>query len=292
MKFDLRFKIDTMQLKTRIENIEDLSVFDSDFITWAKRTDRTSDDVIVFKIHLSEYIGTCDGKHYTYAEQMEIKNKMLKELGVLNLFEVKEDRLDLCFDTTVEFEEMFKRSDCFKHLYAMNYKTTNTFDNLNTTCFEVENMKVLSRYNELEIYNKKKQRKGQYPYNTRVEFRFKNIKVDEKTKIKDLVKLLDRMIENYEAFEEQRAEALYNKYLKDLEKGKVKNFTQFVNANKDYVTSTKVCKALYERTMMKKGYKDWLRKYSETNDIDFLTKTEMKQMVADMKKAIKTYMKA
>jgi len=77
MKFNLRFKIDTMQLRTSIENIEDLSVFDSDFVNWAKRVDRTEDGTIVFKIHLSEYIGTCDSKEHTYAEQMAIKSKML-----------------------------------------------------------------------------------------------------------------------------------------------------------------------------------------------------------------------
>ena len=291
MELKFKFKIDTVQVKTCIDNVRDITVIDNERFEWVKRKDITTDGNIVFVLHLSKYISRYDSSDYSYAEQMKIKNKMLKELGVISMFEVQVNRLDVCFDTKEDFEMMFKKNDCFKHLYAMNYKTTNTFDNLNTTCFEVENMKVLSRYNELEIYDKRKESKGLHPYNTRIEFRFKNIRVDEKTKIEDLVKLLDRMVENFEAFEEQRAEALYRKYQKDLEKGKVKNFTQFVNANKDHVTSTKVCKGLYERTMLKKGYNDWLKKYRQTNSMDFVTKTEMKEMLKEMKKAVKKYAK-
>lgn len=95
------------------------------------------------------------------------------------------------------------------------------------------------------------------------------------------------LFNHFELFEKQRADFLYKKYLEDKEELKfaTKSLTQFINLNRHYVTSDGMCKLFYEYVKLNKnGYRSWVRKYKENNSCYFITKSELKRIVEDMKK--------
>lgn len=294
MKLDLttHCKIDSEELKVALENIQDMNEIDEDrkpFMKF-KGIDRQGNARLM--LHMSRQHGRYDSNNYSYSKQMKGKSEMLKDLGVLVLNEVSLNRVDICFDYGLEYMDMYKLNDCMMGLYGLEYKEQEAVDISDKRKRKPTSMRCSPRHQQLYIYDKKHESKGMHLYNTRVEFRFKDVRVDEKTKIKDLSKLLDRLIVNFEAFEKQRADDLYEWYREDVASGVVRNFSEFVRHNDRFITTTGICEALHSKVGLKGSYKKWLNKYRQTNSIEFITKTDIKTMIAEMKKAIKTYMKA
>lgn len=188
-----------------------------------------------------------------------------------------------------QFDDVFKFADLFIRLFDMNFNKNyceyNNIIKFNPIKFKYAPIKLKSKHKGLEIFEA----------DELIHFRVRGFKVDDiNPKIEELLNLLDNVINHFELFEKQRADFLYKKYLEDKEELKfaTKSLTQFINLNRHYVTSDGMCKLFYEYVKLNKnGYISWVRKYKENNRCYFITKSELKRIVEDMKNAIKEQVK-
>ena len=282
-------KIDSEQLSIPLDSGIDLEEVERKAWYKIKSENKKGNAEVIY--HTSRECGRYNAERTTYKKQMEKKKEKLKEVGVTMLKSVKVTRVDVCFDFDTEFMEMFKLNDCIRGLYRLEYKERDSSTILSERLRKATSMMVNTRHNELYIYDKAHESMGNHLYKTRIEFRYKDIRVDEKTKLQDLIKLLDGVIGNFEAFEKQRIKDLYEWYKEDEEKGVVHSFSEFVRHNEGYITTSAICKGLYELVGMKSRYDRWLTEYKKVNDIEFATKTDVKKLLAELKRALKEYIK-
>lgn len=291
MNTEFKAKIDTEEVYTSYKNVYDIEEIDEERYNYVKFKRITKNEDVVFVLHLSRFKARYDRNNYSFKEQTEAKEAMLKQLGIQCTGEVSLNRLDVCFDSLLTYKEMYKVNDCLMGLYRLNYKENDSVERISKKMRKSTSMSCSPRHQQLYIYDKKHESNGAHPFNTRIEFRFKDLKSNEEQKLKDLKALLDRLIENFETYEYKRAEELHEWYERDLEEGKIKNFSEFVRHNNDYVTTYKTLELLYEKMGMNGTCRSWLNKFRKTNEIEFTTKKEMLAMITDMKKALKEYVK-
>lgn len=296
-------KIDTMQVSTSMDNIQSIESWDD-----------TIDDKKEYIKEKSKMITEKDGEYYikavlnpsrikgrccsidTYSEYKEVKKRMFDELTVEIKDNVDIERLDICFDTLVSFKDMLKLSTAITGLYALEKKAEKVWKNVDFWNEKANGFNVKQRGNWLTIYDKNLESNGNPIYGTRIEFRFirqgTNASIEEVKKMDELVELMDRLPNNLESYEEKKAEKLYQMYLEALEQDKTSNFTTFVMAHKDSIATSRMCELLYGKVGMKGTYRKWLSKFRMSHDIEFLSKADIKNALAELKKAMKQYKKS
>lgn len=294
--------VDTYQIATGLENVEDVSLWNDDiddkkdFIK--ERSKKITEKDGAYKISAVIHPSRKYGRYTSidkYSRLKEVEKEMYSELGVINRCEVDKERVDIYIDTTKTFDEMEKLSTTITGLYALEKKAEKVWKNVDFWNEKVNGFNVKQRGYWLTIYDKNLESNGNHLFNTRIEFRFikqgNGASLDELKKMKELVELLDRLPNNLEAYEEKKAEKLYQMYLEAVKKDEVSNFTAFVQVNKGSIATSRMCELLYEKIGLKGNYANWLRKFKKSHKIDFLSKTEIKSNLSEMKKAIKTYIK-
>ena len=77
----------------------------------------------------------------------------------------------------------------------------------------------------------------------------------------------------------------------EVDKENVRSFSEFVRKYNDYFYTLNILKMVYEGVDLKGGYSNWLRKFRKTNNIEFYTKTDIKEIQKAMLKSAKEYLK-
>lgn len=303
MKFtEYKAGVDTYQIATGLENIEDVSLWSDDvddkkdFIK--ERSKKITEKDGAYKISAVVHPNRKYGRYTsidTYSELKEVEKEMYSELGVINSQEVEKERVDIYIDTVKTFAEMEKLSTTITGLYALEKKAEKVWKNVDFWNEKVNGFNVKQRGYWLTIYDKNLESNGNHLFNTRIEFRFikqgNSASLDGLKKMKELVELLDRLPNNLEAYEEKKADKLYKMYVEAVSKDEVSNFTAFVQANKDSIATSRMCELLYNKVGLKGSYANWMRKFKKKHEITFLSKSEIKSNLSEMKKAVKNYIK-
>ena len=131
-----------------------------------------------------------------------------------------------------------------------------------------------------------------HPFSTRVEFRYKRLSKDIKesnvylNKVAEKVKEMDGKLLQLEENMSKRLIKLYQ-----ADKDNVKSFSEFVRKYNDYFYTLNILKEVYKSTGMKGGYKNWVDKFRKTNQLEFYTAKDIKELQKAMLKSVKTYMK-
>lgn len=294
-------KIDTIMISTNKHNLKDLSIINKDTKPYIIKPHERGERIFI-GLQISKTQGNYNYSENTYT--FEYFKKQLKwiykDLGIIDVNQVALDRVDYCFDYTDNFSEMYKLNNILILLYALEIKA-DIKDTIETNQVLDQRKTSLTAYNkgktkQLYIYNKKIESDNRHPYNTRQEFRQLKLSAQRFTtnNVKDVlqvnVAMLDRLINNFYAMEQQKIHFLYELYLKELAENKVHSFNSFVTRYNEQFTTRRICEEVYKMTGHKGKFKNWIKEYRKKIKLDFVSKTEIKGSLKEMKKSLKNYM--
>ena len=289
---DFATVIDTIAIKTDINNTMDFTMINNDNFEYIERlSDNFSNSEMTLKVNL----------HTTYGEMtldtMKKFNNALEEsmeeVGIINKDNVELNRVDIALDTNnYTMQQDFKRMLFAYELLTIKHKKSDRWYTTNLNTLQRNTIKLYDSRFELEIYDKAKASNGIHPYSTRVEFRYKRLNKDIADTEIYLDKVLDKIGEmdgKLAQLEENMSKRLIKLYQAD--KDNVRSFSEFVRKYNDYFYTLNILKAVYKATGMKGGYKNWLDKFRKTNQLEFYTSKDIKELQKVMTRSIKKYKK-
>lgn len=291
-KVEFKSVIDTIAVKVDINNLNDFTIVSNDNYDYIERlSDSFDNSKMSLKVNLHTKYGEMvldSAKKYNSA-----LNSSLAELGVLNLNEVELTRIDIALDTNdYSMQKDFKKMLFCYELLTIKHKKSDRWYTTNLNTLERNTIKLYDSRFELEIYDKAKASNNVHPFSTRVEFRYKRLSKDIKEsnvyldKVAEKVKEMDGKLLQLEDNMSKRLIKLY-----EVEKDNVKSFSEFVRKYNDYFYTLNILKEVYKSTGMKGGYKNWVDKFRKTNQLEFYTAKDIKELQKAMLKSVKTYMK-
>lgn len=284
--------IDTVAVRVDINNLNDFTKVSKENYDYIDRlSDSFDNSKMSLKVNLHTKFGemTLNSlKKYNCA-----LNSSLAEVGVLNLNEVELTRVDIALDTNnYTMQKDFKKMLFAYELLTIKHKKSDRWYTTNLNTLERNTIKLYDSRFELEIYDKAKASNNVHPFSTRVEFRYKRLSKDLKESNVYLNKVMDKVNEmdgKLLQLEENMSKRLIKLYQAD--KDNVKSFSEFVRKYNDYFYTLNILKEVYKSTGMKGGYKNWVDKFRKTNQLEFYTAKDIKELQKAMLKSVKTYMK-
>lgn len=291
-KVEFATVVDTVAVRVDINNLNDFTIVTNDNYDYIERlNDNFDNSQMALKVNLHNKYGemTLNSlKKYSCA-----LNSSIAELGVLNLNEVELNRIDVALDTnSYTMQKDFKKMLFCYELLTIKHKKSDRWYTTNLNTLERNTIKLYDSRFELEIYDKAKVSNNMHPFSTRVEFRYKRLNKDLKESNVYLNKVIDKVKEmdgKLLQLEENMSKRLIKLYQAD--KDNVKSFSEFVRKYNDYFYTLNILKEVYKSTGMKGGYKNWVDKFRKTNQLEFYTAKDIKELQKAMLKSVKTYMK-
>ena len=291
-KAEFKSVIDTIAIKTDINNVEDFTVINNENYEYIdKLSDNFNDSQMTLKVNLHTRYGEMvldNVKKFNTALE-----ESLSEMGVVEMSNVELTRVDIALDTNnYTMQQDFKRMLFCYELLTIKHKKSDRWYTTNLNTLQRNTIKLYDSRFELEIYDKAKASNNMHPYATRVEFRYKRLSKDLADSEVYLHKVMDKVREmdgKLLQLEENMSKRLINLY--QLEKDNVKSFSEFVRKYNDYFYTLNILKAVYKSVGLKGGYSNWLRDFRRSNQLEFYTAKDIKELQKAMLKSVKTYMK-
>lgn len=291
-KAEFKSIIDTIAIKTDINNVEDFTIVnDENFDYINKLSDDFNDSRMTLKVNLHTKFGemTLDNlKKFNCALE-----DSLEEVGVLQMDNVELNRVDIALDTNnYTMEKDFKKMLFCYELLTIKHKKSDRWYTTNLNTLQRNTIKLYESRFELEIYDKAKASNNMHPYATRVEFRYKRLSKDVADSEVYLHKVMSKIREmdgKLLQLEENMSKRLIKLYQAD--KDNVKSFSEFVRKYSDYFYTINILKEVYKSAKLKGGYSNWLRDFRRSNQLEFYTSKDIKELQKAMLKSVKTYMK-
>lgn len=291
-KAEFKSVIDTIAIKTDINNVEDFTVVNNENYEYIdKLSDNFNDSQMTLKVNLHTRYGEMvldNVKKFNTALE-----ESLSEMGVVEMSNVELTRVDIALDTNnYTMQQDFKRMLFCYELLTIKHKKSDRWYTTNLNTLQRNTIKLYDSRFELEIYDKAKASNNMHPYATRVEFRYKRLSKDLADSEVYLHKVMDKVREmdgKLLQLEENMSKRLINLY--QLEKDNVKSFSEFVRKYNDYFYTLNILKAVYKSVGLKGGYSNWLRDFRRSNQLEFYTAKDIKELQKAMLKSVKTYMK-
>lgn len=291
-KAEFKSVIDTIAIRTDINNVNDFTVVNNDNYEYInKLSDSFDNSQMMLKVNLHTKYGemTLDNvkKFNTALEES------LNEMGVVEMSNVELTRVDIALDTNnYTMQQDFKRMLFCYELLTIKHKRDDRWYTTDLNTLQRNTIKLYGDRFELEIYDKAKASNNMHPYSTRIEFRYKRLSKDLADNEIYLKKTVDKIMEmdgKLLQLEENMSKRLIKLYQAD--KDNVKSFSEFVRKYNDYFYTLNILKEVYKATGMRGSYKNWLDTFRKTNQLEFYTAKDIKELQKAMKKSVKTYMK-
>lgn len=284
--------IDTIEVSTDINNLKDFkSISDDRFEHIDIITDSFDNCQRRLKINLNNKYG--EGTIKKLSEHNEIMINELKEIGVINMNNVNLSRVDVAFDSSdYEYQKDFKKMLFAYELMTIRNKKSSRWYTTNLNTLRNNSIKLYDSRFELEIYDKKDESKGTHPHNIRVEFRYKRLAkdvLDSEIYINKAIDKIKGMEGHLEMLEANMSDRLIK--LWEVDKENVKSFSEFVRKYNDYFYTLNVLKEVYKGVGLKGSYSNWIKDFRKTNNIEFYSKSDIKEIQKAMLKSAKEYLK-
>lgn len=289
-------RIDTIQVATPLTNIANRELWTDKTSFIIEKSVRENKGFIKAALHMgrdkSRY--NTDKESYSLSYFNKRLNEMYKDLGIIDVSKVNIDRIDFAwdFDESMKDINVYKLLNVFMGLYTLEVKSRKTWENVDFFTFETNGLNCMSKNKHLCMYDKEHESEGLHPYNSRIEYRYKNL--DEpivKEKLEELGVFLERLEHNLIALEKLRIDDLYRKYEYERSKRLVNSFSEFINKYNDKVMTSKVCQDLYAK-ICQGQYKNWIKQYRRSHEMKFITKKDITQFVNDMILSLKNYIES
>lgn len=291
-KAEFKSVIDTIAIRTDINNVNDFTVVNNENYEYInKLTDSFDNSQMTLKVNLHTRYGEMvldNVKKFNTALE-----ESLSEIGVVEMSNVELTRVDIALDTNnYTMQQDFKRMLFCYELLTVKHKKSDRWYTTNLNTLQRNTIKLYDSRFELEIYDKAKASNNMHPYETRIEFRYKRLSKDLADSEVYLDKVLDKIREmdgKLLQLEENMSKRLINLY--QVEKDNVKSFSEFVRKYNDYFYTLNILKAVYKSVGLKGGYSNWLRDFRRSNQLEFYTSKDIKELQKAMLKSVKSYIK-
>ena len=210
----------------------------------------------------------------------------------LDISEWRFNRIDFAFDTMLKYDGIFKYS---LHIMCLLSEVTGIKNAIDIQDVNTKKKRALTLKNsefEFQIYDKALESDNKHPY-SRFEFRFKNVRsTDIYSLTKRLQGYINKLTESMQSVENQRISDLYALWGQESKTGcttQTKNFSEFVRRYSNDIFTRNIAKELY--TKINNGnFDNWIKKYRRNNQIDFISKRDIKNIVSEMKTALNKYL--
>ena len=291
-KAEFKSVIDTIAIKTDINNVEDFTVVNNENYEYIdKLSDNFNDSQMTLKVNLHTRYGEMvldNVKKFNTALE-----ESLSEMGVVEMSNVELTRVDIALDTNnYTMQQDFKRMLFCYELLTIKHKRDDRWYTTDLNTLQRNTIKLYGDRFELEIYDKAKASNNMHPFSTRIEFRYKRLSkdlADNEIYLKKTIDKVNEMDGKLLQLEENMSKRLIKLYQTD--KDNVKSFSEFVRKYNDYFYTLNILKEVYKASGMKGSYKGWLDNFRLKNKLEFYTSKDIKELQKAMKKSVKTYMK-
>lgn len=217
----------------------------------------------------------------------------LMELAtVINIDDVKMNRVDICTDSTINFVENAKMIQLLHKCLVAKIKSGKTWLNIDDTDNKVSNVRFANRDWNIEFYDKCKESEGNSLYNTRFEVRHLRVKSQDFIHhIDKTIDLWQGALNNLEVVDKIEIEKL--KRIADDERRECQDmkFTTFVDRHNDEIFTIEQLKQLYKWWGLKGSFNAWLQKYRNAHIIELVNKTQLNEVIKDVVRSLKLYKK-
>lgn len=235
--------------------------------------------------------------NYSNEYKLSVTKKKLEELmqlaTVINIEDVKMNRIDICTDSTVNFINNAKMIQLLHKCLVAKIKNGKTWLNVDDTDNKVSNVRFANRDWNIEFYDKDKESESKSLYSTRFEVRHL------RAKSQDFIHHIDKTIDlwkgatnNLEVVDKIEVEKL--KRIADDERKECPNmkFTTYVDRHNGEIFTLEQLKELYKYWGLKGVFKTWLRDYKRTHIIELINKTQLNEVAKEVVKSLKAYKKS
>lgn len=217
----------------------------------------------------------------------------LMELAtVINIDDVKMNRVDICTDSTINFVENAKMIQLLHKCLVGRLKGGKLWVNIDDSDNNYSNFRFANRDLNIEFYDKDKESESKSLYSTRFEVRHL------RAKSQDFIHHIDKTIDlwkgatnNLEVVDKIEIEKL--KRIADDERRECPmKFTTFVDRHNAEIFTLEQLKELYKHWGLKGAFKTWLRDYKRTHIIELINKTQLNEVAKEVVKSLKAYKKS
>lgn len=291
-KAEFKSVIDTIAIKTDINNVEDFTRVNNENYEYInKLTDSFDNSQMTLKVNLHTRYGEMvldNVKKFNTALE-----ESLSEMGVVEMSNVELTRVDIALDTNnYTMQQDFKRMLFCYELLTIKHKRDDRWYTTDLNTLQRNTIKLFGDRFELEIYDKAKASNNMHPFQTRIEFRYKRLSkdlADNEIYLKKTIDKVNEMNGKLLQLEENMSKRLIKLYQAD--KDNVKSFSEFVRKYNDYFYTLNILKEVYKSVGMRGSYKNWLDTFRKTNQLEFYTAKDIKELQKAMIKSVKSYMK-
>lgn len=286
-KVEFKSRIDTIQTKELISNrIE----FDIDIKGVEETLNKKSELITKWNVNNMCF-------NYSNEYKLSVTKKRLEELmqlvTVINIEDVKMNRIDICTDSTVNFINNAKMIQLLHKCLVAKIKNGKTWLNVDDTDNKVSNVRFANRDWNIEFYDKNKESESKSLYSTRFEVRCLRVKCQEfEYHIDKTVQLWQGALNNLEVVDKIEVEKL--KRIADDERKECPNmrFTTYVDRHNAEIFTIEQLKQLYKYWGLKGSFKAWLNDYRKTHILELVNKTQLNNVVKEVVKSLKSYKKS
>lgn len=218
----------------------------------------------------------------------------LMELAtVINIDDVKMNRVDICTDSTINFVENAKMIQLLHKCLVVRLKGGKLWVNIDDSDNNYSNFRFANRDWNIEFYDKDKESESKSLYSTRFEVRY--LRAKSQYFIHHIDKTIDLWggaLNNLEVVDKIEVEKL--KRIADDERRECPSmkFTTFVDRHNDEIFTIEQLRELYKYWGLKGAFKTWLRDYRKTHIMELINKTQLNEVIKEVVKSLKAYKKS
>ena len=282
--------IDTMKIKLKLTNVEDLNKISVDNFEYIKSINTNIEkSEITIGLSLNRRQGHYNRIANFTDNEKEFKG-MLKDFGVIVHEDVSLNRIDIGIDTELDFYDNFKYFLYIFELCTYGDKRGDKWYTTNLNTLKNNTIKQLGRKMQIVFYDKADESSGRHLYNTRMEFRYIDIESNDfKKHIDKLIELINSIDQNIELLNKNMSNRLVRLYDHEFKISSVKTLSEFVRKFDRYIYTSEIMESLYKHSGLKGNYKDWIRNFRRINNLEFFTASNIKEYQADCIRSIKKY---
>lgn len=190
-------------------------------------------------------------------------------------------RLDIAFDSCLELESIRNVMVMLMECLAKELGAKEVLNTRNKK--DIKNIKFRAKDIEITCYNCSDKPRAA---NTRLEFRFLNIKKSKRTdeniisfKLREISCLLTKSLKHFSEVEESYFTYIVDRY-------KEQDFYTFYIENKELILTSRVSQVIFDSLSSNKSHKSFLRVLRSRTEINFITKKDLILLVGELKSLI------
>ena len=282
--------IDTLQIKVKLLNVEDFTQINEEKFPFIKsRVVDAEDGSMTIGMSLNRRKG-----HYnrltTLSNHIEEFNQMVHDFNISNDADIELNRVDIAIDTNLDYYENFKFILYMFELITYSDKKSDKWYTTNLETLQENSTKQIGRKRDIVFYDKEDESKGRHLFNTRMEFRYKDLKsLDFIKHINKVIDLINSIEQNIELLDKNMTNRLIRLYGKEINNGNVKSLSEFVRKFNKYIYTTEIMKDLYDGTGLTGNYENWIKRYRKSNKLEFISKSRIQRYRIETVKSLNLY---